>query len=610
MNDTSQPIPQPAASPPPPDDDAAMFYISLASGFLGTLAIAFAIIMYLAEKAGPVGTGIAVFGARQWILAGGVGLFVLGVGLQAGRIWDFINARRSVVALNVLLMSVLAVALSGILGYLGSKHVKSFDWTRQGLYSISDTSVQVAKNLARPVKIYVLWTAELGDPEVIRRLLDHYKGNSDKLEYEFVDPALEGDKFKRVVKDLDLEGSNSMDEILGIVVQSGGYTGSTWKAEKSKHLSPHDLFESSMDPMSGGRGPQKFKGESAITNALIEVTEGQKPKIYFLTGHGEADLEGQNTRMPSNEIGFLSRALRTKNYDVQALDIMKRTTRDVPEDASCVVAAGPTLPFDPAELAALDRYLASGGKLLALVPPIPRDNADKSHTLWVGTGLEPLLRRYNVEVENEMLVGVFMVIDENGDRSTQSTAQLQVDGFDGESKITKPFTAGGRALFVETRPLKALKDNPHAKAAEILKAPLGYFPITELRVAPQPPKREDRQQNAIMVAVEQKIEGKQLEDASKPGEKIPERATRIVVAGDANWITNPYLDQGVNEPLILNCFSYLLGQERFSREPVREGDYKLDVGPELARAYSLVACPGLPFLAILLGVTVWLIRRR
>ena len=34
--------------------------------------------------------------------------------------------------------------------------------------------------------------------------------------------------------------------------------------------------------------------EQDLTNGLIKVVQGQQPKVYFVTGHGERDLNGSD----------------------------------------------------------------------------------------------------------------------------------------------------------------------------------------------------------------------------------------------------------------------------------------------------------------------------
>ena len=55
-------------------------------------------------------------------------------------------------------------------------------------------------------------------------------------------------------------------------------------------------------------------------------------------------------------------------------------------------------------------------------------------TIWLSTGLEPLLKRYNVDLENKLILGVVAQYheDENGNpvQTRSATNDLQVDGFD------------------------------------------------------------------------------------------------------------------------------------------------------------------------------------
>jgi hypothetical protein len=140
----------------------------------------------------------------------------------------------------------------------------------------------------------------------------------------------------------------------------------------------------------------------------------------------------------------------------------------------------------------------------------------------------------------------------------------------------------------------------------------GHLAIANVGGRVELPEKEERPQLPVVVACEQKLDPLPDAEGGAGGAKKKERFTRLVVAGSASWVSNPYLDPGqsVNQQLAMNCLSYLLGQERFSREPVREADYKLNMEDLEKVVFSLVACPGLPFLAILLGITVWIVRRR
>jgi hypothetical protein len=77
-------------------------------------------------------------------------------------------------------------------------------------------------------------------------------------------------------------------------------------------------------------------------------------------------------------------SLRALNYQSRDLGLGDGLASEVPEDADMIIMLGPSKPFLPSELAALDRYLARGGKLmLALDPMTPVDLG----VLWARLGV-------------------------------------------------------------------------------------------------------------------------------------------------------------------------------------------------------------------------------
>ncbi|MBI3722506.1 Gldg family protein, partial [bacterium] len=533
----------------------------------------------------------------------GFGLVVLGIGLQIERIWAFLQQRRSAVVLNVFLMTVLALAMTVLVNYIGYRNYREFDWTRQGFYSISDETLQVLSHLERPIKLYVFPFDRGDDQDVVRRLIDHYCARTSKITVERLDPGEDRARFQEMAKLLGLE---TWSDAQGIIVQSGSPDErGAWKSEKSKHISSRELFESGFDMESRGRGSRKFKGESVLTSAILEVSESSKAKLYFLTGHGEANIEGHSPDNP-DELGELTRTLKQRNYDIAPLDLMSGG-KGVPDDASVIVVAGPKRPLDDREVLALQAYLKGGGSLLAMLKPVKKPNAAATKLVWVESGLERLLRSYNVELQNLELAA----LRRNG-TLIEVVQEILCTGWDSQSKITQPFLAMGgvRAGMIQPRPLKALTENPKAKATEILKTqPSWAVPdIREMVESEQLPPREELIPRAVMVQVEEHLDS----PPAKPGEKPKERTTKIVVVGESQWVSNPLLEAPgvVNQALLQNCIAYLVGQERFSKEPVRESSYKIDMKPELVDAYSLLALPGMPIYAVLMGLVVWIVRRR
>ena len=118
-----------------------------------------------------------------------------------------------------------------------------------------------------------------------------------------------------------------------------------------------------------------FRGEEAVTSALIEVTEDKPAVCYVTKGHGELGVEDAS---PVRGMSLLSRQLRNRNFEVRTLDLA--TVGEVPRDASMVFVPGPVTPFSAAENDRLRKYLQErNGRVLVMLDP-GRDH-----------GLEPVL---------------------------------------------------------------------------------------------------------------------------------------------------------------------------------------------------------------------------
>ena len=102
-----------------------------------------------------------------------------------------------------------------------------------------------------------------------------------------------------------------------------------------------------------------FKGEDAITSALIRLREARKSKVAFTTGHGESAPSDLN---PSGQgIGIWRARLSSVGCELIDLNLIADS---IPDDLALLVIAGPKSPFKPEELAKLKAYADRGGPLL------------------------------------------------------------------------------------------------------------------------------------------------------------------------------------------------------------------------------------------------------
>ena len=131
--------------------------------------------------------------------------------------------------------------------------------------------------------------------------------------------------------------------------------------------------------------------EQDVTNALIKLVTGKEKKVYFTQGHGERDTAG------SDRLGYssITAALGRDNFTVDKLVLAQQ--KDVPADATVVVIAGPQTDFLGPEIDALKRYVAKGGKILAMVDPPEPNGADQAN-------LRAFLHDWAIDFGNDIVV--------------------------------------------------------------------------------------------------------------------------------------------------------------------------------------------------------------
>lgn len=146
--------------------------------------------------------------------------------------------------------------------------------------------------------------------------------------------------------------------------------------------------------MSGRSEIADYADEAELLRAMNRLLNPETRAVYFLTGHGEKDIDG------SGQTG-MSRAretLENKNYTVKTLNLL--AANRVPEDAKVVIIAGPMQPLTPTEVGLLNQYAKQGGALIIMEDPVPfTDFGDASDPL-----AESLERVWGIRLRNDFVV--------------------------------------------------------------------------------------------------------------------------------------------------------------------------------------------------------------
>jgi ABC-type uncharacterized transport system involved in gliding motility auxiliary subunit len=338
--------------------------------------------------------------------------------------------------------------------------------------------------------------------------------------------------------------------------------------------------------------------EQDITNAIIKAVEGQQKRVYFVQGHGEKETSSSDERSGYNAIAA---ALGRDNFSVEKLVLAQQ--RDVPDDASVLVIAGPRVDYLQPEVEMLRRYLSKGGKALFMIDPPDRSDSPPL------TNLEGLIRDWGIELGHDV------VLDPVG-QALGMGADAPVAAAFPAHPITERFNV--LTAFPLTQSVTPIVGGPNGRYAQpvVETSPQSFTKkdMSVLRQGGQVALDESKgdKKGPITIAAAVSVptsETTPTPPGAKPDEnKKPE--SRVVVFGDSDFVTNGVLGVPGNRDLFMNTVNWLAQQENLiAIRPREPEDRRIALTPAQNRwalIQSLLLVPGLVLIA---GLVTWWRRR-
>jgi gliding motility-associatede transport system auxiliary component len=441
---------------------------------------------------------------------------------------------------NAFVFTLIILGILVALNYWAFKRDDRFDVTQEKLHSLSDQTIKGLKGLDKDVEVLAFFKEVGPDRKEFQDLINGYIRRTERIKVRFVDP----DKEPGVAKKYEV------NEYGTVVLKSGD----------------RDAKVRLADPVSGGIVDN---AEEEITNAIIKLSTNIKETVYFLTGHGERDIQDDRE---SEGFGRLKQALEDGSYEVKKLVLLKELS--IPKENSILVVADPKKSLAQKEIEVIRKYIDDGGKAVFMIEPRS------------GEDLASLLRDYGFDIENDIIIDPSSKLAGGGDVAPM-VAEYPPHEITSEFKFA--------TLFPYSRSVDVIK-NDNDRTAVIAKTSQyswgeTNFPLFDQGTAEKDPA--DKPGPLGIAAV------------SDVGSK-----TKIAVFGNVNFVSNRFFDFSGNSDFFLNTITWLTGDEHLiSIRPKSAKESNLSLTGKQMRIIFSVTVVFIPAIVLFSGIGVWWKRR-
>ena len=234
---------------------------------------------------------------------------------------------------TLILVAIIVLLYIGVNILLEKVVLPEIDCTQDKMYSLSDESKDKLGNLDKEVTITLI---NYGSNTSFINFVERYTTINDNIKLERID-----DLSSRT----DLMNEYSLQTTDSLVLITCG--------DREKEVTENDMYTfdystyQSIDTT-----------EEAITNAILDVTTEEKPKVYFMSNHLAYDV---------NYFSSIMKTMKDEANEVETIDLF--ANGGIPEDCDCLVISTLKEDITEQERDNLINYINNGGKLLLMCGP-------------------------------------------------------------------------------------------------------------------------------------------------------------------------------------------------------------------------------------------------
>ena len=244
--------------------------------------------------------------------------------------------------LSVVFIAIVVAVNVGVTALTDRFPSLDIDMTAQGLNTLSDQAMEIAKSVDKDTTITLIGTEEGYDSNSVYSTYSSYGIESSQvsnlarrlaeanshIKVEFVDPDTNPTFISEYADDNLTTGK--------VMVQT---------ERRHRVLTVTDLFTIEQDQTTGGYSTYSMV-DSALAGALELVNMEDVPVFTIATGHGEM--------LTSDNMASFISMLEDQNFEVQEIDLL---TESIPEGTQVLMLPTPTTDYSEAEVDKLREYL-------------------------------------------------------------------------------------------------------------------------------------------------------------------------------------------------------------------------------------------------------------
>jgi hypothetical protein len=483
--------------------------------------------------------------------------------------------RRVRIGFNVLAQIVLVLFLVAMVNSIAFKHYARWDFSRDQKYALSDKTKRFLDTLKSKMRITVFFPPATPITTDVQNLLTEYQyAGKGKIDIEHIDPERNLSRAKELFDRYKVV----TDEPLLVVDYEG----------RNKTVKASEMADIDQSGMALGEGPRvaAFKGEQAITSAMIDLVEGKKKTSGYVLGHKEPPL------LEGSTISILKTFIENENIQFKELNLLDLDA--IPDEVKTVMIIGPQYDFSDREMKLLHNFWDKQGRILLLLDPTAKTPK-----------LDGFVNGLGVKVNDDRL----MVFLRTGIQELALTRDVQAR-FLGDSPVTKRL-ADVRALFLGGTSSLTLEPD-RVRAANIRVEPLiqaekGYFAEADYNTEDQAKLQADAKQNSNTPL----IIGAAIEKGGSADERVQLNSSRLVVVSNATFVQDNAItqdQQGLD--FMSGSVNWLLSREQLigiAPKVSKPLTFSLN-GDALARLRWIVLV-FMPLIPAVIGTVVWWQRR-